>query len=170
MSRLNYDIKIIGRSLNIMTTVSLLISGKKEKFYIPRAGHDEWPVKFWTCTTDIRDFIANTTQMHDTKCSVKGVYRGYQSDLHNVRICDKVIKNINERVMVMEHLDVNGNMELIATKKRVLLDGEQSGINFLNVGWSNEVECKYLRIDIYTGECKEIVTGPNFSYLHCKET
>lgn len=122
-----------------------------------------WPVKFFTATTDLKDFIGNVVKINSNNtCSVKGVYRGKMLTLKNIRIGESgIIKD--KRVMVSEHLNVDGKMELIATLKRILL----GGMNFINIGWSNKTESHITRIDIYTGETKLIYGGPNVSKIKC---
>jgi len=134
-----------------------LIGGEKECF-INRQSKEEWPIQFYTNTTDLRDFIANVTSINKKICSVKGVYRGIMKELKNIRICSPDIKKIGDRVMVTEHIDVSGKFDFIATKKRVL----SNVCHFINVGWSDHEKSRYIIIDIYTGQTRE-TQGPPIS-------
>jgi len=105
---------------------------------------------FWTATSNMKDFIANITSIEQNKCSVKGLYYGRIVDVKNIKIVDYNIKNIGQRIMVTEHIDVSGKLELIATTKRIICP--INNVNFINIGTSY----KYKRIDIYNGETREI--------------
>jgi len=123
-----------------------------KKFYEIEPICDSYPVKFYTATTNMKDFIGNITNISGNKCSVKGVFYGTIKEMHNVIIHSPKINKVGERVMVSEHITVDGRLELIATKERIL----KNDVNFINIGWSNQIECRYLRIDIYTGDCREL--------------
>jgi len=122
----------------------------------------EWAIKSITGTTDMTDWIGNVTKIHGKLCSVRGVYRGKMRELQKIRVESSDIKKVGDRVMVTEHLNVAGKFDFIATKKRVLVQGKTAGINFLNLGWSNEYGSRYLVIDIYTGEAGEWTGDPIF--------
>jgi hypothetical protein len=135
-----------------------LIGGKEQEYTIDRSSKEEWPVQFYTNTTDLRDFIGNVTTINNGRCSVKGVYRGVMRELKNVRICSPEIKKSGDRVMVTEHVNVSGKFDFIATKKRIL----SNTCHFVNVGWSSDRQSKYLIVDIYTGEVRETQGSPVF--------
>jgi len=143
---------------NILSLVFIpLIFDKDKEFKInkPLNKLGAWPIMFYTATTDMRDFIGNITQIDNGKCAIKGVYRGQMAEMKGVFIKEDKIKRIGQRVMVTEHLNVNGQLELIATIKRII-NITDSNLNFVNIGWSDEKDCEYLRIDIYTGESKTL--------------
>lgn len=58
----------------------------------------------------------------------------------------RILKKKSGEIYI-EHLKVNGVMELLP------FQGVHAGDNnFYNIGWENDEEIVYLRIDIYTGE------------------
>lgn len=129
---------------------------------ISRQDDSEWPVSFNTATSpELKDFIGNVVAIYDGKCTVKGVYRGKIQEVRNIRICSDDIKKVKDRVMVTEHMDVSGRLDFIATKKRVLFDT----CHWVNVGWSNEKRCRHLRVDLYTGDCREVTCASNTSFF-----
>ncbi len=123
-------------------------------FHLRGAKSGDIPTKFYTATTPMRDFIANITTINKDKCSVKGVYNGMMQELKKVKLCVSGAK-VGDRVMVTEHIAIDGNFELLATKKRIL----QGDLNFINCGWKSGGKLKYYRFDIYTGQSIYIVTG-----------
>jgi len=140
------------------------LAGDKEiDAKIDRRHTNEWPVQFFTSTTNMKDWIGNVTQIADGLCSVKGVYRGGIVEMHNIRVCDSAISKHGDRVMVTEHMDVDGKMGFIATKRRVLVTNRGSAVNYACVGWSNDKRCRYLRFDVYTGEHKIFEQEPVYS-------
>ena len=109
----------------------------------------------------MKDCIGNVISFQaDGTCTADIVYRGSQVQIHGIVIKDESIILAGQRVMVTEHVNVDGHLELIATKQRVLMDGK-SDFNFVNFGWSNDTVCKFKRVDIYTGEVVELESGPN---------
>ncbi len=139
---------------NIGLKIQPLVGGTEIDVKISRRHADEWPVQFFTSTTNMKDWIGNVTQIADGKCSVKGVYRGEWVELHSISVCSDEIRQSGDRVMVTEHMNVDGKMGFIATKRRVLVTNRGSAVNYACVGWSNNKRCRYLRFDVYTGECK----------------
>lgn len=133
------------------------VYGPKQEYKISNDNEKAWPVRFYTATTNMVDFIGNVVRADDTSCSVRGVYRGVDREIGNVRMIDDV--KPGQRVMVTEHIDVNGKIELVATTKRLLKDGRED-LNFINIGWSDHHKSKVIRIDVYTGESRVIETGP----------
>jgi hypothetical protein len=124
--------------------------------------NEEWPVKFYTATHQMNDFIGNIVESDENSCSVRGVYNGYMQVVRNVKIgIDCHMAKKGERVMVTEHLNVDGKLEFLATKSRILI----GDLNFINIGWSNGNKCRFQRIDVYTGESKIIVGPPCFAFL-----
>ena len=101
---------------------------------------------FTTVTTDMRDFIGNVVDRSDKRVTVKGIYRGTLQEVRNIKPLEC---NLNRRVMVTEHLDINGKFGLVATNKPILF----RGVNFVNFGWKHKETGKrrFIRIDIYTG-------------------
>jgi len=150
---IKYKIENVDNEL--LFVFSPIIIGKDIEFKIqkPESKMKSWPVLFYTATTDMRDFIANITSINGHMCSVKGVYRGNMKDLKSVIVKEDKINKIGQRVMVTEHINVNGKLELLATTKRII-NLTDSNLNFVNVGWSDELDCDFYRIDIYTGEFK----------------
>ncbi len=148
---------------NIGLKIQPLAGDKEVDAKIDRRHANEWPVQFFTSTTNMKDWIGNVTEIADGKCSAKGVYRGEWVEINNIRICSDEIKQVGNRVMVTEHMDVNGKMGLIATTKRVLVTNQGSAVNYACVGWSNDKRCRYLRFDVYTGEHKIFEQDPVYS-------
>ena len=144
-----------------------VINGEKD-FEIDKSQPDEWPVRFYTGTTGMDDFIGNVLSIKDGRCVIRGVYRGVMCEVKNVIIIDKTIGKRGDRVMVTEHLNVDGAMDLIATKKPLLRTAYRD-LNFINIGWSNAKRCRFLRIDVYTGETKILEQEPVFTLLKGKE-
>lgn len=132
-----------------------ILTDKNVVYTIGRESSEEWPVKFFTATTDMKDWIGNIVAIDGNTVSVEGYYRGTKQKISRIKpIIDNI--KINERVMVTEHLSVCGKFQMLATKKRIL-DLSQPELNFINIGWSNEKRCRYLRIDPYTGESINIL-------------
>lgn len=138
---------------NIDFRFNKFLDGKEFRIAIqkPADKPNARPVLFYTATSDIRDFIANITEIVGKKCSVNGFYREAVVTLNNVPIKDDKITKVGQRVMVTEHVDVAGKFELIATTHRVLCQSDP-GLNFVNVGWTDDSGSVYHRIDVYTGE------------------
>lgn len=147
---------------NIGLKITPQIGSDEVDVQIEKKSDAEWPVQFYTSSTDVKDWVGNVTKIEGGKCSVRGVYRGSMCELTNIRICDDSIKN-GARVMVTEHLGIDGKMGFIATKRRVLLGGSGSALNFVNIGWSDEKKCRYVRFDVYTGESTVLECGPVYS-------
>lgn len=146
---IKYKIKNENGELKLVFTP--IISGKDAEFKIGCQLNKAWPVMFYTATTDMRDFIGNVTEIVNNKCSVKGVYRGSMVNLKGVIIKEDKIIKVGQRVMITEHINIEGKLELLATTRRII-NLSDSNLNFVNIGWSNESECYFCRIDIYTGE------------------
>lgn len=138
-----------------------LLGGGARVAEISRKTEDEWPINATTATTDMRDFIANIKSIEGDKCSVEGVYRGRMLEVNNVKVCSPEIKKPGDRVMVTEHVSVDGRMDFIATKKRVLA----GNVNFVKIGWSNERKSRFLVLDVYTGDSK-VVEGPPMFFMY----
>ena len=136
------DFTIDMQSDKIILALKTLIKNETQTIILDRpiSKPQSWPVHFWTATTDIKDFIGNIkTILPDGKCDVDCLYRGEQICLQNVVIKDKSIKRIGQRVMLTEHININGEFEIIATIKRII-SLEKSGLNFINIGWSDTIE------------------------------
>lgn len=159
---MNYNLKIIGATPTLMLDLNSIVDDKEHRYYLRRRDEKEWAVKFFTATTDMRDCIGNITEICGENCRAKAIYRGKEVELSNILIKNPTIKNIGERIMITEHLNVNGTMELIATKKRIL----NGDLNFINIGWSDIIGSRYLRIDVYTGNSIALAGEPNFSHFN----
>lgn len=145
---------------DLIVRIKPLIGGDEIEYKISMENENEWPVTFNTNSApEFKDFIGDVVAIDGNKCTVRGAYKGRVQDVRNIRICSKEIKKTKDRVMVTEHMDVSGRFDFIATKQRVLFEV----CHWVNVGWSNEKRCRHLRVDLYTGDCKEITTGPNVS-------
>jgi len=149
---------------NIGLKIEPLVGGQDVDANISRLSSDEWPVQFFTSTTDMRDWIGNVTKIEDGKCSVEGVYRRRWTKMRNIRVCDAAIVKEGDRVMITEHMNIDGKMGFIATKRRVLVENKGSAINYANVGWSDDKRCRYLRFDVYTGEYKIFECRPVYMF------
>ena len=141
---MNCKIKMDG---NITKVLFKPILGVKREYIL--CGEDGKPSQLWyTATNRMTDFIGNVTHIKDGMCDVRGVYLSTMQCIKNIKIVDKLISKIGHRVMVTEHIDIEGKLELIATKKRILY----GDLNFINIGSPN----KYIMIDVYTGKFKLI--------------
>lgn len=135
------------------------IKNEKRVYRINKPKGDWRPINFGTATTNMKDWIGNVRELREIPekgeilCIVEGVYEGRMRKIPNIKLRE-MIKKIGERVMVTEHINVAGGFDMLATKKRIL-DSGNPDFNWINIGWSNDKECKYLRIDPYTGETKE---------------
>lgn len=153
-----------SENLLILQFSPVLMNGDILRYTVKQDKESEWPVKFFTATTDMRDFIANTTGMSRDGfyCKVKGVYRGETREVNNVLVKDNGIrKHPGDRVMVTEHVNPSGKMEFIATKKRIL----KGDLNFISFGWSDENRCRFLRVDVYTGDSAYLIGRPCYSFV-----
>jgi len=156
-----YKVRILDKNCVVGTLHPLLLPNNEYIDYkIIQQGKCEWPVQFFTLTTDMRDFIGNITCIEYPLCKVRGMYRGHMREV-KAKIADKEINKIGQRTMVMEHVDICGRMELLATKKRHL----KGNMNFVNIGWSNNKMARYLSIDIYSGEYIYRTGTPCYSFL-----
>lgn len=159
MAEIKY--KIDTKQDSIFVALKPILGSQEVVYSIGRNSSEEWPIKFYTGTTDMRDWIGNVREItKDNKgnilLKVEGIYRGKLQTLKNIKSKDSKIQNIGDRVMVTEHLNVAGGFDMIATKIRIK-DLKKPELNFINIGWSTKDSCRYLRIDPYTGETKELV-------------
>jgi hypothetical protein len=162
MNKVNYDIGTVDSNQEkpneVFLKVRIALSNTDMLYTLKRASEHARPWHSYTATTDMRDWIGNITKIFDVNgvpfCSVKGYYRNRKSEFTNIRIVDGAIKKIGERVMVTEHLSVDGKLELIASKRR-LLSVKDSNLNFINIGWIENSCFRHLRVDPYTGDSKE---------------
>jgi hypothetical protein len=167
MARINYKIGFDNVRGFVFVKIIPVIKEEEVVYFMERNSLKERPVRFFTGTTDMKDWIGNVrkiTKKENTGeifLEVEGVYRGKNQTLKNIKSKDPNIKKIGDRVMVTEHLNVAGGFDMLATKRRIL-DLVQSDMNFINIGWSTDEQCRYLRIDPYTGETNECVGSPVF--------
>ena len=128
---------------------------RKHTFEIAKHHNDEEFMSSKTATTDMRDFIGNIIAYvkDGDKCTVQGHFRGQQRQVV-ARIVDDSVNRDGGRVMCTDHLNVSGEMEYIVTSRPII----QGNINFLNIGWIDKKtkHFRHLRIDVYTGESREI--------------
>ena len=120
------------------------LNGKKI-YSIKKEHENEESFSSATCTTDMHEFIGNVVHINRDKCTIKGVFRGIMQEVKNVKILDKKITKIGQRVMGTEHLGINGNFEIIATTRPIL----KQSINFINFGWKKDGKIRQISIDIY---------------------
>ncbi len=120
------------------------------EYEIQRISEDEIAFESFTCTNTMKDGIGNITAINlsDGVCSVKCVLRGVERKIDNVAIWDDRIKNIHDRVMITEHIGINGRLKLVATKERIL----KQDFNFFNFGWESNNSRRLISVDIYTGD------------------
>lgn len=154
---------------NIGLKIQPIVGGKEVDAKIDRKNTNEWPVQFFTSTTNMKDWIGNVTKIAGDVCSVKGVYRGGMVEINNIQVCNDEIRQLGDRVMVTEHMDVDGRMGFIATKRRVLVTSKGSAVNYACVGWSDDKRCRYLRFDVYTGEHKIFEQEPVYNLYKGKD-
>ncbi len=132
---------ILGKKININSTKKIV---------------DAIPSKPWfTATTQMKDFIGRIKSFNYNNkiCNVFGFYMGREQNINGVKLFNIKDFIVGERVMVTEHININGNLELIATKNRIL----EGDINFINIGWiKNGKIISQTIIDAYTGDFKEI--------------
>lgn len=134
-----------------------IVTKEERRYRIERRSQDEIPFESFTCTHTMADGIGNVTELDADQglCSVRAVLRGVERELQNVRVWDDRIVKVGERVMVTEHLNVSGQIELVATKERIL----KQDFNFFNFGWETPQGRRVLTVDIYTGEFFEQEQG-----------
>jgi len=145
----NHKIEELGKKVKVTFTPS--ITGKEIVLLLDILGPF---TKFYTATTQMKDFIGNIITTDNGICSIKGVYQGREQVVRNVKLLYNNAKN-GDRVMVTEHLNLEGKFEFLATKHRIL----QGDLNFINCGWKDGNKVHYYRIDIYTGDYKLLVSG-----------
>ena len=155
--------KVIREGDLIGIELSPAAGGSPVRVMIGKEGLGEWPVQFCTATTDMKDFIGNVSSIGGGKCSVRGVYRGRDREVRGVTVASPDVKKVGDRVMVTEHVGVDGKFGFLATKRRIL----KGDLNFACVGWSNEERCRYVRVDVYTGNHVE-VSGPPVTMMAWK--
>lgn len=120
---------------------------------------------FETATTGMKDWIGNIREITEVPdkneifLSVEGVYEGYMQTIKGVKWREQGTPKIGQRVMVTEHVNVAGAFDMLATGKRILDDGNPN-LNFVNIGWTNDKESRFIRIDPYTGEEHKCVGDP----------
>jgi len=162
MTKIRYKIYCEGEDETFIK-IKPTLTQKEVVYSIKRKSSKERPVQFYTGTTDMKDWIGNVREIvernDETFLSVEGIYRGKNQTLRNIKSRDSNIKKIGDRVMVTEHLNVAGSFDMLATKRRIM-DNKKSELNFINIGWSTDEICRYLRTDPYTGETKECIGGP----------
>jgi len=146
---MNFEVKekLYGEELFLVSDFKPII-GDEQKYKIKKVDKDEKPETFVTATPSFKDFIGNVTDVYPESqtASIRGVIHGTMQEVHDVRM----LEELNRRVMITEHLRVNGKFELVATNNPILF----RGINFVNFGWKNKKtnRRRFIRIDIYTGE------------------
>lgn len=116
----------------------------------------EYPVDFYTCCNPLDDYIGNIVSLGlDNTCSVHGYIKGAMRLVNNVTVADPKILKVGQRVMVTEHLNISGQIDLLATTFKIL----ESNVSYFNFGWSNTERSRFYRIDVHTGHHVEI-KGP----------
>lgn len=141
--------------------VIIKIKNEKRTYRIDKPAGEWRPINFGTATTNMKDWIGNVRALKEMPendevfCVVEGVYDGKMRKIPNVKLRE-TIKMIGERVMVTEHINVAGGFDMLATKKRIL-DSGNPDLNWINIGWSNDQQSQYLRVDPYTGEVRKCV-------------
>ena len=152
-----------GKDGSVVLKIQPIANSRKLSYVLPPDRPTQKPIRFYTATTDIKDFIGNVIKVEEDNVQVKCLYRGSDCELQKVRPLEKLKEG--QRVMITEHLNVNGELELVATTKRILPGNSRNDLNFVNFGWSDDKGSKYIRIDVYTGETLEINGPPNYSYV-----
>lgn len=165
---MNYNITIKttleGRKI-IRADFIAKIKNEKFVYEIDKPEGDWHPINFGTATTGMKDWIGNVRDLKEIPekdeilCVVEGIYEGKMRKVPNIKLREMIGK-IGERVMVTEHVNIAGGFDMLATKKRILDMGNKD-LNWINIGWSNDNECRWLRIDPYTGEVKECIGQPH---------
>ncbi len=135
-----------------------VLKGTEVVYKIVSPPGDGWRrCSFETATTGMKDWIGKIrefTEIPDKDeilCQVQGVYDGRMRTIPRVKLRTGEAPTIGQRVMVTEHLNVAGGFDMLATTKRIL-DLKNPNLNFVNVGWTNEKESRFIRVDPYTGE------------------
>lgn len=142
------DLNIYNKDNKVFIEIKDIIFNLDRKYSLSKISENSMPIKFFTATNLMRDAIGNILNIDGNFCRAKGFIWGYK-ELGGIKIIDKSINSIGQRIMISEHIDVNGHFELVATTKKILTIGN---INFINIGWKDKDIIKYLRIDPYTGE------------------
>ena len=131
-----------------------IMKEEEQTYEIEKQNKYEIPFQSYTVTQPMSDGIGNVIDINieNNTCSVKCVWRGNECVLNNVIIWDNNIKSKHDRVMVTEHLNIDGHMELVATKKRILMQG----FNYFNFGWESKTSRRIIVVDVYTGEWRKV--------------
>ena len=151
MKKVKAKVEVRGIDTFLVCEIDTVLDGVRT-YEIAQEQVSEEPFSSTTCTSNMHEFIGNVVSIGRERCVVRGVYYGKMCEVPNVKIIDKKVNRIGQRVMGTEHLAVNGNLEIVASTKPIL----QNNINFINFGWKTKDYFRQLRIDIYTGESVEI--------------
>ena len=151
----NFEVDYETGYMKISVMPKLINELKCYELRCPNSFNESWAIKFYTATTDIKDAIGNIVDYNKKtqRCSVKMIYRGEEHVAKNVLIRDIQLGKYSQgqRVMITEHIDVTGHFGFLISDKR-LINPRYPGLNFINIGWSDDKNSIYKRIDIYTGE------------------
>jgi hypothetical protein len=98
----------------------------------------------FTATTDMQRSIGKVLSSKDGLSCVDTVWNGRRIMLTDVR--DFNSSRIGDAVIVLEHLTLPGQMELISSR----VAPDTGDLNFLNLSWENQK----VRIDLVTGEAE----------------
>lgn len=135
------------RRCHIFEYSPIFVGGKIR--YILELPVYEKPILFKTMTTDMKTWFGE----------VKSVYKKGELTLATIEtqqgiLLARVVScvTVYGPCWVMEHLNVDGHMELLVASERLLRDNQ----NFVNFGLP---QGKHVRIDIYTGEHRIINNG-----------
>lgn len=131
----------------------LLFGGESSRYVINRIKEDEWPFRSYTATSDMQYFYGTITSLSYPYCNV----RGQKQEAVNAIIKDSGRYSIGDEVSVFEHMNIDGEMDVLATK---WYDCNEITKSFVNIGWSSSRLSRFLRIDIYTGESKLLQDSP----------
>ena len=124
----------------------ILIGGSR-RYYIDLPV-DAAPIRFWTMTTDMWLWNGQVTKTSQGRAWALIRHSNRIVEVYGVQVGVLVP---DSHCCVMEHLNINGEMELMIGPANIL-DGNK---NFVNFGIPGD---KYLRIDIYTGDSR-IING-----------
>lgn len=100
----------------------------------------------FTATTDMQRSMGKVVSSVEGMCCVDTVWDGQRVMIDNIRGFQGV--GIADAVVVMEHLRLDGTMELICCKAAP----DTGDINFLNLSWDKSK----VRIDLVTGEAQNV--------------
>ena len=157
---MNYELgwQILKGKRYALARMTPVLGDREVVYKIESPPGDGWrEMSSETATTGMKDWIGNIREILEVPekdeifLAVEGVYEGYMQTIKGVKWRGDNAPKKGQRVMVTEHVNVAGGFDMLATGKRILFLNNPN-LNFINVGWTNGKEDRFIRIDPYTGE------------------